>query len=58
MTTVGYFLSSEEHGPRELLDYAVMAEESGFHDVLISDHMARVPGAEPLRLERDRSTGG
>lgn len=38
MATVGYFLSSEEHGPRDLLDYAVMGEESGFHDVFISDH--------------------
>jgi G6PDH family F420-dependent oxidoreductase len=38
MATVGYFLSSEEHGPRALLNYAVMGEESGFHDVFISDH--------------------
>jgi len=38
MTTVGYFLSSEEHGPRKLVDYAVMGEEAGFRDVFISDH--------------------
>ena len=38
MPTLGYFLSSEEHGPRELVNYAGMAEEAGFADVFISDH--------------------
>lgn len=38
MTTVGYFLSSEEHGPRFLLDTARQAEEAGFRSVFISDH--------------------
>jgi len=35
---VGYALSSEEHGPNDLVDYAVRAEEAGFTFALISDH--------------------
>jgi G6PDH family F420-dependent oxidoreductase len=35
---IGYFLSCEEHGPRELVRQARMAEESGFSDLWISDH--------------------
>jgi coenzyme F420-dependent glucose-6-phosphate dehydrogenase len=35
---VGYWLSSEEHGPRELLDLAVQAEVTGFGHAMISDH--------------------
>ncbi len=38
MTKIGYFLSSEEWGPRELLDQARMAEEAGFEALWISDH--------------------
>jgi G6PDH family F420-dependent oxidoreductase len=38
MVTIGYALSSEEHGPRELLRFAVAAEQAGFHDLMISDH--------------------
>jgi G6PDH family F420-dependent oxidoreductase len=38
MTTFGYFLSSEEHGPRELLRQAKLAERSGFEGLWISDH--------------------
>lgn len=38
MADVGIFLSSEEHGPRALLDQARMAEEAGFTSILISDH--------------------
>ena len=34
----GYFLSSEEHSPNELLDQAIAAEEAGFSSVFISDH--------------------
>src|ERR1700691_1310319 len=34
----GYFLSSEEHNPRELLDQAIAAEEAGFRSIFISDH--------------------
>jgi G6PDH family F420-dependent oxidoreductase len=35
---IGYFLSSEEWGPRELVELAVKAQESGFEDLWISDH--------------------
>jgi G6PDH family F420-dependent oxidoreductase len=38
MTTLGYKLSSEEFGPRDLLRFARLAEESGFQFALISDH--------------------
>lgn len=35
---IGYFLSSEEFGPRELVRQARMAEEAGFQGLWISDH--------------------
>jgi G6PDH family F420-dependent oxidoreductase len=35
---IGYFLSSEEHGPHELVQQAQMAAESGIDSVWISDH--------------------
>lgn len=35
---LGYFLSSEEHSPTELLDQAIAAEEAGFSSIFISDH--------------------
>jgi len=35
---LGYFLSSEEWGPRELVRQARRAEEAGFHALWISDH--------------------
>jgi G6PDH family F420-dependent oxidoreductase len=38
MTELGYFLSSEEHGPRDLLEQACLAERAGFEKVSISDH--------------------
>lgn len=38
MVAWGYTLSSEEHGPRELVDNARKAEEAGFDFVSISDH--------------------
>lgn len=38
MTTFGYFMSCEEHGPRELLEQAKQAEQAGFTTVTISDH--------------------
>jgi len=34
----GYTLSSEEHGPIEIVDAAVMAEDAGFDFYSISDH--------------------
>jgi coenzyme F420-dependent glucose-6-phosphate dehydrogenase len=38
MTEFGYALSSEEHGPNDLVRYAARAEEAGFSFALISDH--------------------
>ncbi len=38
MLTLGYKASAEQFGPRELLDFAVLAEEVGFDSVVISDH--------------------
>jgi G6PDH family F420-dependent oxidoreductase len=35
---IGYFLSSEELGPRALVDIAQKAEQAGFHALWISDH--------------------
>jgi coenzyme F420-dependent glucose-6-phosphate dehydrogenase len=38
MTDLGYCLTCELHGPRELVEHARRAEESGFRFALISDH--------------------
>jgi G6PDH family F420-dependent oxidoreductase len=38
MTRFGYFLSSEEHDPRELVRQARLAQEAGFDGLWISDH--------------------
>ncbi|HEV2784151.1 MAG TPA: LLM class F420-dependent oxidoreductase [Actinophytocola sp.] len=38
MVSMGYFLSSEEFGPRELVRQAKLAEEAGFQRLWISDH--------------------
>ncbi|MBP0457551.1 LLM class F420-dependent oxidoreductase [Streptomyces montanisoli] len=38
MTAYGYFLSSEEFAPHELLEQARMAEQAGFEALAISDH--------------------
>ncbi len=38
MTRIGYFLSSEEFGPQELLAQARLAEQAGFEALWISDH--------------------
>ncbi len=35
---IGYFLSTEEYAPAELLEQARAAEEAGFHALWISDH--------------------
>ena len=35
---IGYFLSSEEFGPQELIEQARMAEQAGFEGLWISDH--------------------
>lgn len=38
MPRLGYALSSEEHGPNDLVDNAVRAEEGGFDFAKVSDH--------------------
>ena len=38
MPELGYAVSSEEHGPDDMIDYAVRAEETGFDFVSASDH--------------------
>jgi G6PDH family F420-dependent oxidoreductase len=38
MLELGYSLSSEEHGPRDLVRHAAAAEEAGFGFALVSDH--------------------
>lgn len=48
---VGYWLSSEEHGPRVLVDQAVAAEAAGFTTAMISDHFhpwVRAQGQSPF----------
>jgi len=38
LVELGYFLSSEEHKPNQLINHAQLAERSGFKFVVISDH--------------------
>ncbi len=38
MLTLGYKASAEQFGPRELLEFGVIAEEVGFDSVVVSDH--------------------
>jgi len=38
MAKIGYFLSSEEHSPKALVEQAVRAERAGFQSLWISDH--------------------
>jgi coenzyme F420-dependent glucose-6-phosphate dehydrogenase len=38
MLRLGYKASAEQFGPRELLEFAVVAEEVGFDSVMVSDH--------------------
>lgn len=38
MGEIGYFLSSEEHGPKELVRQAQLASDAGIGSVWISDH--------------------
>jgi coenzyme F420-dependent glucose-6-phosphate dehydrogenase len=35
---IGYKASAEQFGPRELLDYAVLAEQVGLDSIMVSDH--------------------
>lgn len=38
MAKIGYFLSCEQFGPKELIDQAKRAEAAGFDSLVISDH--------------------
>jgi coenzyme F420-dependent glucose-6-phosphate dehydrogenase len=38
MVKCGYKASAEQFGPRELVEFAVLAEELGFDSVVVSDH--------------------
>jgi coenzyme F420-dependent glucose-6-phosphate dehydrogenase len=38
MLKIGYKASAEQFGPRELLEFSVLAEEVGFDSVWVSDH--------------------
>ena len=46
MTSIGYTLSSEEHGPNDLVAGAARAEEAGFDFLTISDHYHPWIGAQ------------
>jgi alkanesulfonate monooxygenase SsuD/methylene tetrahydromethanopterin reductase-like flavin-dependent oxidoreductase (luciferase family) len=35
---IGYFLSTEEYGPVQLVEQARLAEQAGFDALWISDH--------------------
>jgi alkanesulfonate monooxygenase SsuD/methylene tetrahydromethanopterin reductase-like flavin-dependent oxidoreductase (luciferase family) len=50
MTRYGYFLSSEEHEPQELVRQAKLAEEAGFDALWISDHFHFYAGQVLPRL--------
>ena len=65
MLTLGYKASAEQFGPRELLDFAIQAEQTGFDSVFVSDHyqpwrhttaMPRTasPGSVPLAARTER----
>ena len=43
---LGYWLSSEEHHPRRLVENAVAAEEAGFGSAMISDHLNPWPARQ------------
>ena len=38
MLKIGYKASAEQFGPRELLEFSVIAEQVGFDSVMVSDH--------------------
>ena len=38
MLRLGYKASAEQFGPRELLEFSVLAEQAGFDSVFVSDH--------------------
>jgi alkanesulfonate monooxygenase SsuD/methylene tetrahydromethanopterin reductase-like flavin-dependent oxidoreductase (luciferase family) len=50
MLRLGYKASAEQFGPRELIEFSVIAEEVGFDSVMVSDHFQpwRSPGRTDL----------
>ena len=59
MTNFGYTLMTEQSGPRDLVRYAVAAEDLGFDFEVMSDHyspwlMRRTPGRRSARSPRRR----
>jgi G6PDH family F420-dependent oxidoreductase len=51
MVSIGYFLSSEEFGPRELVNNAKLAQAAGFERLWISDHFhpwSTIQGQSPF----------
>ncbi len=53
MLTLGYKASAEQFGPRELLEFGVLAEAAGFELVFVSDHFQpwrHVGGHAPFAL--------
>ncbi|MBV8779034.1 MAG: glucose-6-phosphate dehydrogenase (coenzyme-F420) [Alphaproteobacteria bacterium] len=53
MLKLGYKASAEQFGPRELLEFSVLAEEHGFDSVFVSDHFQpwkHTDGHEPNSL--------
>lgn len=51
--TLGYKASAEQFGPRDLVEYAVLAEELGLDSVMVSDHFQpwrHVDGHAPYSL--------
>jgi coenzyme F420-dependent glucose-6-phosphate dehydrogenase len=38
MISLGFTLSSEEFAPRDLMRFAISAEDAGFEYALVSDH--------------------
>ena len=53
MLKIGYKASAEQFGPRDLLEFSVLAEEQGFDSVWISDHFQpwkHIDGHAPFSL--------
>ena len=38
MLKLGYKASAEQFGPRDLLEFSCLAEQTGFEAVFVSDH--------------------
>jgi hypothetical protein len=61
MTNWGYTLMTEQSGPKELVGYAVAAEQAGFDFEVSSDHYSRrgrhATRTRPASSARSRSAG-